>query len=163
NIARGPKKFCESFVAQTGDFRRRIHADAEKNFIRVNVADASDQLLIHQDRFHGAATLPQDFFEFRNIEIERIWAECSLFQKLIHILDQSDLAQLALIIESEPVVFGENEQHPCVRRRLFLVFEVMKRASHAEMQSQPDVAISADKQMFAMAAARFEAAPLSIG
>ena len=44
-------------------------------------------------------------------------------------------------------------------RGLFVVFEVLQRASHAEVQAQPELAIGAYKQMFAMTPTRFEAAP----
>src|SRR5437762_13927370 len=37
NVARGPVEFCEGFVVQAGNFRRRMHAGAEKNFVRLNV------------------------------------------------------------------------------------------------------------------------------
>jgi hypothetical protein len=57
------------------------------------------------------------FFKFREIDIERVWPEHALFQKLIHILDQSDLAKLAFIIESEPIVVGENKEHSRVPAR----------------------------------------------
>ena len=43
-------------------------------------------------------------------------------------------------------------------RRPLLTLEILQRAGHAEMQSQPEVAIGAHKQMFAVAATRFEAA-----
>ena len=53
---------------------------------------------------------------------------------------------------------GENKEHSRMVRRLLLMLEISKRAGHAEMQSQPEVAIGAHKQMFAVAATRFEAA-----
>ena len=31
-----------------------MHARAEKNFVRVNIANTRDEPLIQQDRFHGA-------------------------------------------------------------------------------------------------------------
>ena len=45
-------------------------------------------------------------------------------------------------------------------RRILLALKVLKRTGHAEMQSQPEVAISADKQMFAVAATGLEAASI---
>ena len=73
------------FVAETRDLRGRMNAGMEKNFVGVNVADAGNQSLVHQDRFHGAAMSRQLRFEFRNIDIERIWPKRALSQELIDI------------------------------------------------------------------------------
>src|SRR5262245_5768725 len=43
-------------------------------------------------------------------------------------------------------------------RRLFVVFEILKRAGHAEVQAQPKLVIGAYKQMFAVTSTRFETA-----
>jgi hypothetical protein len=63
DVMRSPKEFCEGLVAQTGDFRCGMHARAEKNFVRVNVANARDQFLIEQDRLYRATMLFKDFPE----------------------------------------------------------------------------------------------------
>jgi len=98
----------------------------------------------------------EQFFEFRKIDIKGIWPERAFFPELIDILDQSDLAELALIIESESVIFYKNEQHPRVARRLVFAFKVTQRAGHAEVQTQPDVAVRAHKKMLAMTGTAFE-------
>src|SRR6266568_4756004 len=85
--------------------------------------------------------LCEQFLQIRKIDIKGIWPERAHFQKLIDILDQSDLAELALIVEGEPVISGKNEQHARVRRRFLFVFEVTQRAGHAEMQAQPNIGI----------------------
>ncbi len=103
--------------------------------------------------------LCEQFLQIRKIDIKGIWPERAHFQKLIDILDQSDLAELALIVEGEPVISGKNEQHARVRRRFLFVFEVTQRAGHAEMQAQPNIAIGAHEQMLAMTATGFETAP----
>src|SRR5436190_2908464 len=101
----------------------------------------------------------EHLFEFRKIDIERIRAEYALFKKFIHIFDESDFAKLALIVEGEAIVVGESKEHSCMRRCLSLLLEIMKRTSHAEMQSQPDIAIGVHEQMLAMTATGFETAP----
>src|SRR6266480_4624548 len=53
---------------------------------------------------------------------------------------------------------NESKEHSGMLRRPLVTFEILKRAGHAEMQSQPKVSITADKQMFAMSAAGFETA-----
>ncbi len=78
---------------------RRVHACAEKNFIGVKVADPGDQLLVEQNRFHGAAVFSQDRFELQETDVERIGTDAAVPQKFIDIPAQPDLAKLALIIE----------------------------------------------------------------
>ena len=56
-----------------------MHARAEKNFVCVNIANARDELLVQQDRFHRAMTFPQDFLELSKIEIECVRAERAFF------------------------------------------------------------------------------------
>ena len=46
-----------------------MNSCAAKNFIRVNIADAGDQLLVHQNRFHCAAMFSENIFELRKIDI----------------------------------------------------------------------------------------------
>src|SRR5439155_8381290 len=96
--------------------------------------------------------------ELREIDTERVRAQCALFQEFIDILQQSDLAKLALILECEAIGIGENKEHSRMLRRLLVMLKILKRASHTEMQSQPEVAIGAHKQMFAVSTTRFEAA-----
>jgi hypothetical protein len=156
NVVRGSEQFCEGLVAQASDLGRGMHARAEKNFVRVNVANAGDEPLIHQDRFHGATAFRQDFSEFREIDIQRIWAQCAPFQKSIDIFQQADLAELTLIVERKTMIVRENKDHSRMPRRLFVVFEILKRPGHAEVQPQPKLAIGADEQMFAMPATRFK-------
>jgi hypothetical protein len=156
NVVRGSEESCEGFVAQARNFGRRMNARAKKNFVRVNVANTRDEPLVHQDRFHGATTFRQYFSEFCEIDIQRIRAQGALFQKFIDISKQADLAKLTLIVERQTMVVGENKLHSYMPRRLFVVFEILKRSGHAEVQSQPEVAIRAHEQMFAMPPTRFE-------
>jgi hypothetical protein len=65
----------------------------KKNFVGVDVADASDQPLVHQDRFHRAPMFREHLLKFRKIDIECIRSEVALFQKFIDILDKSDFAR----------------------------------------------------------------------
>jgi len=102
---------------------------------------------------------PQDFPEFSKVKIKRIRAQRALFQEFINIFQQSDLTELPLIVERQAVVVGENKEHSRMPRRSFVVFEILKRPGHAEVQAQPNVAIGAHEQMFAMATTRFEATP----
>jgi len=39
DVVSGPEEFCEGFVAQAKDFGRGMHVRAEKNFVRVNIAN----------------------------------------------------------------------------------------------------------------------------
>ena len=95
----------------------------------------------------------------RATDVERVRAEAAFFQELIDILQQSDLAKLALIFECEAMAIGERKKHSRMPRRLLLMLlEIVKRTGHAEMQSQPEVPIGAHEQMFAVATTRFEAA-----
>src|SRR5581483_1894017 len=56
------------------------------------------------------------------------------------------------------MVIGENKEHSRMPRRLSVSFKILERPRHTEVQSQPELIISAYKQMFAMTATRFEAA-----
>jgi len=132
---RSPKEFCEGFVAQTGDLRRGMHARAEKNFVRVNVANARDQFLIEQNRLHRATMFFKDFPELWKTDVKRVRAEGAPFQELIDVCQQSDFTEFALILEREAMRVGENKEHSCMRRRLFVMLEIPERASHAEMKS----------------------------
>ena len=103
--------------------------------------------------------LRENLLEFGKINIECVRAEAALFYKLIDILNQSNLTEHALIIESEPVIFFENKHSTRVSWCLFLVFEIAQRAGHAKVQPQPAILIHAHKQMLAVTATRFEAMP----
>src|SRR5215510_3496368 len=52
----------------------------------------------------------------------------------------------------------EMKNHSRSFRRYFVVVEVLKRAGHAEMQSQPELVTGAHKQMFAVPVTVFEPA-----
>src|SRR6266540_7433438 len=144
-----------------------MDARVEKNFIRINVSDPRDHLLVEQNRFHRATMFSEDLSEFREADVERIRTEATFPQVFIYVRDQPDLAEFALILECKAVGIGENKEHsrmPARRslgrgwsRRLLLIFGITQRAGHAEMQSQPEISIGAHKQMFAVAAAGFEA------
>src|SRR5437763_16816256 len=56
------------------------------------------------------------------------------------------------------MVVGEDKDYSGMTRCLFVILEVIKRAGHAEMESQPNLSIGAHKEVFAMTAARFEEA-----
>jgi hypothetical protein len=100
---------------------------------------------------------PEDFSELSKIEIKRVQAERALFQEFIHVFQQSDLTEFALVLECEAMRTGENKEHSRMRRRLIVPLEIPERTGHAEMQSQPDVATGAYEEMFAVAAATFKA------
>src|SRR5205814_3612516 len=134
-----------------------MHACAEKNFVGINVSDARDQLLVKQNRFHRGTMFSEYLFELRETDVERVRTQCAFFQEFIDILKQSDLAKLALILECEAMRIGESKEHSRMLRRLPLTLEILERTGHAEMQSQPQVAIGAHEQMFAVATTRFEA------
>jgi hypothetical protein len=42
---------------ETRSLGRRMHVSVEENFVGVNIADARDQSLIHENGFHGTAML----------------------------------------------------------------------------------------------------------
>src|ERR1700692_3059107 len=137
-----------------------MDARVEENFICINVADPSDQFLVEQDRFHCTTMFFQDLFELRDANVERVRTEATFPQVFIYILGQPNLAEFALILECKAVRINESKEHSGMLRRPLVTLEILKRAGHAEMQSQPEVAISAHQQMFAVAATRFEAASL---
>lgn len=158
NMARCTKQPPQIIAAQSGRFRGRVHACPEKDFICVKVADPGDQLLVQQDRFDSAAVLSNNGFELRETNCERVRAKAACLQKLIHILDQFDLAEFPLIVERQPAVTREMKNHSRSFGRYLVVFEVLKRAGHAEVQSQPELITGAHEQMFAVSETIFEAA-----
>ncbi len=133
-MARCTKQPPQILVTYTGRCSGRVHACAEKNFVGVKVADPGDQLLVEQNRFHGAAVFSEHRFELGEIDVERVRTDAASLQKLIHILDQLDLAKFSLIVEREPVVVRESKKHARSGRRFFAALEVLKPAGHAEMQ-----------------------------
>ncbi len=159
NMACCTKQPPQILITQSGRFSGRAHPCAEKNFICVKVADPGDQLLVQQDRFHRAAVFSNNCLELRETNFERVGPKAALLQKFIHVLDQLDLAKLPLIVEGQPAVICEPENHSHSFRRYFTVVEVFEEAGHAEMQSQPELTIAAHKQMFAVSETVFEAAP----
>src|SRR5439155_5605473 len=158
NVAHGAEEFRNCFVFQSRNLRRRMDARTEEDFVGVNVSDACDQLLIEQNRFHCATAFLENRSELREIDTERVRAQCALFQEFIDILQQSDLAKLALVLECEAMGIGESKEHSRMFRRLLLILEIVKRTGHPEMQPQPQVMIYAHEQVFAVATTRFEAA-----
>src|SRR6266496_2258326 len=158
NVARDAKEFRNCFLFESRNLRRRVDPCAEENFVGIDVSDARDQFLVEQNRFHRTAMFPEDLFELLETDVEGVRTPCALFQEFIDILQQSDLAKFALILECEAMGIDENKEHSRMLRCLLRMLEIPERAGHAEMQSQPEVAIGAHKQMFAVAASKFEAA-----
>ena len=158
-MAHCTKQPGQILIAQSGRVGGRVDVCAEKNFVCVKVADAGDQLLVQQDRFHRAAVFSKNCLELRETNSERVGAKAARLQKFIDVLYQLDLAKFALIIEHQPAVIRETKNHSRSFRRYFVVVDVIKRAGHAEMQSQPELIIRAHKQMFAVSVTVFEAAP----
>ena len=58
---------------------------AEKNFIRINIANTRDNPLIQQNGFYGTAMFTQNLSEFPEMEIKRIRSQFVLFQKFVDI------------------------------------------------------------------------------
>jgi hypothetical protein len=156
DVVQRAEEFDDCLFVQSRDLRCGMQAGAEKNFIRVNVSDTGEKSLVQQCRFHRALMVGKQFRESREIDRECVHTKPAARQEFIHVVDQSDFSKHALIVEGELEAFLEGEQHARVQRHFFLALEIAQRASHAEMQSQPRVAIDAHKQMFAMAATRFE-------
>ena len=148
----GAKEFHNDFVVESRNLRRRVNPCAEKNFIGVNVSNARDQLLVEQNGFHRAAMFSENISELRETDVERVWAESAFVEKFVHILDQPDFPELALIIESQAPIIGKSKKHSRLHRRRSIPLQILQRAGHAEMQSQPKIAVGADKEMFAVAA-----------
>src|SRR6478736_6313364 len=115
-----------------------MHACAEKNFVCVKVADAGDQLLIQQDRFHRAAVFSENCLEVRKANFARVGSKSACLQKFGHVAYQADLPKLALIVEREPPVIRETKNDSRSFRCFFIVLEVVKRTGHAEMQAQQE-------------------------
>ena len=103
-----------------------MHARAEENFVRINIANTRDEPLVQQDRFHSAMMFPQYSFEFGKIDVKCVRAQSALFQKFIDVSNQSDLAELALIFERQTMVVSENKEHTRMLRRLFAFFKIVK-------------------------------------
>src|SRR6266436_9104009 len=95
-----------------------MDARAEKNFVRVNVANARDQFLIEQKRFHRATMFSEDLFELRETDVDGVRAQFTLFQEFIDIFQQSDLTEFALILQCEAMRTGENKEDSRMLRRL---------------------------------------------
>src|ERR1700757_491329 len=136
-----------------------MHGRAEKNLIGVKVTDPGDQPLVQQDRFHCAVVFSNDCSELRDTNLQRVGTEAACLQKFIYILDQLDLAEFPLIVERQPPTVGEIKKDSRSFRGFFVALEVLKRAGHTEMESQPELLISAHAQMFAVSVSVFEAAP----
>src|SRR4029077_16838293 len=100
----------DCFTAQRRNLRRWVNACTEKNFVGVNISNARDQLLVEQNRFHRATMFPEDFSELPESDVERVRAQGALFQKIVYIFDQPDLAEFALILKCEAVRIGEDKE-----------------------------------------------------
>src|SRR5436309_5696055 len=137
-----------------------MDARVEKNFICINVSDPSNQLLVEQNRFHCPPMRSQELSELREADVERVRTEATFPQVFIYIRDQRDLAEFALILECKAIRINESKEHSGMLRRPLVTLEILKRAGHAEMQSHLKVSITAYEQMFAVAAAGFEAVSL---
>lgn len=51
----------------------------------------------------------KDLFKLRETDVERVRAQCPLFQEFTDVFEQSDLAKLALILECEAMGIEENK------------------------------------------------------
>ena len=113
----------------------------EKNFIRVKIADPGNQLLIQQDCFHGAATFSENCSEPCGVKLQRIRANAACLPSLRFF----DLAKFPLIVERQAAVVHKAENHSRGYRSYLVRFEVIKRAGHAEVESQPEFISGANK------------------
>lgn len=52
----------------------------------------------------------EDLFELRETDVERVRAQCALFQEFIDTFQQSDLAKLALILECEAMGMAKTKR-----------------------------------------------------
>jgi len=68
----------------------------------------------------------EDLFELRETDVEHVRTQCALFQEFIDILQQSDFAKLALILECEAMAIGENKKHSRMPGFRLLTLQVLK-------------------------------------
>ena len=72
HMARCTIQAAQILVVQSARFSGRVHTCAEKNFVRVKIADPSNQLLVQQDRFHCATVFSNYCLELEETNFERV-------------------------------------------------------------------------------------------
>lgn len=82
-----------------------MEAGVEEGFVRVDVSDARENLLVHQERFDRARAAFGELAEIPQIEVgvEGIGSELLGVDYRVRALDEVDLAELPLTVVREVV------------------------------------------------------------
>src|SRR5260370_15565848 len=120
--------------------------------VGVDIPDAGDHFLLHQDRFHVTFELEHGSPERIEIEppIERIQPEFFSSDEIGRVLDQPDASDHSLVGISKRTIVGEIETHPSEGRLAVRLPNELKRSRHPEMLRQPAAPINICHEVLAV-------------
>src|SRR5438445_4611341 len=124
-------------VAETVDRTPRVNVRLEQRLVRVEVADAGNEVLRHQQRFGRTAALRDPLSELRQRQLQRIGAEVVLRYVRVGRRRQIDDAEEAHVDEGE-VAFREVEDD--ARETRLVIREILEIPGHPEVEMEPGIA-----------------------
>src|SRR5215831_14391968 len=130
----------------------RVDPRLKQYLVRVDISDAGDHLLLHQDRFHVACEAEHGTPERAEIKppVERIRPKFFSCDEIGRVLDQPDTPDHPLVRITERAITGEIETHTNEGRLAVRLPNELKRPRHPEMQRQPAAAINICHEMLAV-------------
>ena len=127
--------------------------DSAEDLVGIDVADAGDELLIHQRRLELAAAVREQRIELRLRERgrERVGPELVRRDEGVGILDPADAPELAAVDEGEVGAAREIEAHAVELGIVLFISEVVEAARHAEVHGDPAALIELGEELLAVA------------
>lgn len=111
----------------------------EEDFVGVDVADAGEGLLVHEEAFHAAGVFVEDVVESVGREVERVWAESFAFDEAFEGVVDGDAAEFALVEEGHAAAVVEFDLEVGDAGRRFVGGEAFDLAGHAEVEDEAAV------------------------
>ncbi len=126
---------------ERGSQTRGVNARAPEAFVRVDVAHASQNALIEQERFDAGAASAQFRGEFLFGGFERIEAEFAQSGFVLAILDDSHASEAANVRVAELAAVVEREKDVSVRHHRRFRRENDELTRHSQMNQQRGVGV----------------------
>ena len=159
------RKTCLIWLGVSASTRAAGLICARKEYlIRINIADARHDSLIHQHGFDVAFAADQRCFEPRKIEarIQRVGPEPFSGEEVLDIFDHANTADHPFVGIREASIVGKIEPHARKVRFLARLRDEIECAGHAEMQGQPATAIDARQEVLTISSGCDELGSLEV-
>jgi len=133
----------------------------KKYFVRVDIADAGDDLLVHECRFeHAPSALEQpDKVIFAERVIEGVRPQVPGGDEVLSVVGDADPPEFTPAVIGQVEAVGELEDQLGVFGCFCFLFEVFDKPRHAEVKEQAALIAEFQEAVLSMPSRRFEAMP----